>query len=57
MPVTRVSVKCGAHTYMYTYQDGDEEHARVVVTEHVTRGRLPPAAGIVLCEMIEGERE
>lgn len=50
-------MRCNGHTYMYSYQDGEEEHARVVVTEHVTAGRLPPAAGIVLCEMIEEGRQ
>lgn len=54
--MTKVSVRYGGHTFMYTYRDGEESRAVAVVTSHVANGRLAPVAGIVLCEMISGEK-
>lgn len=54
----RVSVAHAGHVYMYCWRDGDEEEIEEIVRRDVSRGRLHPFAGGVLCFLIKvGETE
>ena len=43
------------HTHVYVFSPDEAYGAAKTITRHVLEGRLHPAAGIVLCQMIAGE--
>lgn len=51
----RLACAYKGHTHMYVYSPDESYGAAKIIARHVMEGRLHPAAGIVLCEMIAGE--
>lgn len=41
--------------HMYVFAPEESLAAAKVIERHVMEGRLHPAAGVVLCQMIEGD--
>lgn len=53
--MTRIACTYNGETHMYVFPPEESYGAAKAIARHVMEGRLHPAAGIVLCEMIAGE--
>jgi|694.fasta_scaffold10828_13 hypothetical protein len=54
-PVIRLTCAYQGEAHMYVFSPDEAFDAAKIITRHVMEGRLHPAAGMVLCQMIEGE--
>lgn len=51
----RLACAYEGEAHMYVFAPEEALAAAKVIERHVMEGRLHPAAGIVLCQMIEGD--
>ncbi len=51
----RLTCAYQGEAHMYVFSPDEAFDAAKIITRHVMEGRLHPAAGMVLCQMIEGE--
>lgn len=52
--VIRLTCAYQGEAHMYVFSPEESFDAAKVIARHVMEGRLHPAAGVVLCQMIEG---
>lgn len=50
----RLTCAYQGEAHMYVFSPEESFDAAKVIARHVMEGRLHPAAGVVLCQMIEG---